>query len=191
MRSRKLKSQLFIRIHQHINELISNTWEIPCLESLKWPSPHKMQNEHRSSAETNTPLFACGRHIPDLKCRNESGPESFPSPLAAVSAHLSTYKWVFFLRFLSYFLKEKRNYGRRKILLLFQLRTLIPAFSIYYRQINPPNRHWHDLLGRLKPSRGAQHPLVAACVSAICCLSGDLTLLAAMSLLICSFLFGW
>lgn len=173
MRSRKLNNQLFIRHHQHINALISDTWKIPRLESLKWPSPHKTQNKLRSSAETNTPPFACRRHRPDLKCRNESGPESFPPP-AAVSAHLSTYKWVFFLRFLSYFLKGKKKLRRKE-------NTAFKDFHVFstcYRQIKPPNRHWHDLLGNLKHRCGVQHSLVVMCVSAFCCLSGELTHLA-------------
>lgn len=42
-RSRKLNKQLFIRHHQHINAHFSDTWKIPRMESLKWPSPHKTQ----------------------------------------------------------------------------------------------------------------------------------------------------
>lgn len=100
MRSKKLNNQVFTRLHQHINVLITDTWKIARLESLKWPSPHKVLWGLRSSAETNTPPF---EYRPDLKSRNESGPESFLSSLAVGSAHLSTYKWVFFLRSLLFF----------------------------------------------------------------------------------------
>lgn len=74
--------------------------------------------------------------------------------------------------------KKKRNKDRRKILLMFELKTLFHAVSTCYRQIKPPNRHWHDLIGNVKHGRAVQHPLVVVRVSALYCLSGELTLLA-------------
>lgn len=149
MRSKKLNNQLFTRLHQHINVLITDTWKIARLESLKWPSPHKTLRGLRSSAETNTPPFECRRHRPDWKYRNESGPESFLSSLAVGFAHLSTYKWVFFLRSSSYF-SESETETKMKGKCCFNLRTLVHIFYILTCKASNLNRRWKYSLGNLK-----------------------------------------
>lgn len=132
MRSKKLNNQVFARLHQHINVLITDTWKIARMESLKWPSPQKTL---RSSAETtHLHLNAGGTGL--TWNRNESGPESFLSSLAVDSAHLSTYKWVFFLRSPSYF-SESEKETNTKGKCCFHLRPLVHIFYTWYRHVKP------------------------------------------------------